>query len=87
MIDPSLTRIYRLEAPVDVLHRKHRYLVYSSNKRLLCKFYNLSEVYKFINHTNFSRYVVSWQYLGADGYYHLFQREYLYAPDNQLLLF
>lgn len=86
MIDPSRTKVFRFESPADCLTRKHRYLVYFK-KRFLGRFYKIDDAYSFINKQPFDSFVLSWQYLGYDGYFHTFQREYLYTVEFQLSMF
>lgn len=86
MIDHTRSKMFKFECPADSINRQHRYMVYFK-KRFLGKFYKLDEAYRFCNDQVFDSMILSWQYLGHDGYYHTFQREYLYSRDNQLSLF
>lgn len=86
MIDPTLTKHFYFDCPVDTINRKHRYRVYYKRK-FLRQFSNISELMCYCNHASFSSYTVLYQYLGADNHYYTFMKEYLYQPDTQLLLF
>lgn len=86
MIDPTRTKHFCFDCPVDIINRKHRYRVYYKH-RFLRQFDDISEFMFYCNHASFPSYTVLYQYLGSDNYYHTFMKEYLYQLDTQLLLF
>lgn len=74
--------------PSDVIERRHRYKVYTmSPKKLICKFYNYSTLMKFLmNHDFKSNVYVELQYLGHDGFFYTFRKNYYSFISNQLSL-
>lgn len=92
MIDFSSSRSFNLDVPItneDFISRKHRYRIYRAKPRnqLVYECFKLSEAYIHLRETDFLCDVcLVKQFLGADGFFHSYSKEYFKSYSNQFSL-